>query len=363
MRESWFRQRLTKAKQAAPMWGELADAVQQIFTQQVEPIIERLRGMGSTFTLAPGDLERRIGELGPFFWLSDRVAREDWPQALLQRQDEIHLKKTDYPLISTIAREFDGMQVEWAPLYAPKDQARWPYGTRFTTLEMMAFEDIPPEGWFMTARGVIRVALPKLAQAFVSGSTVDEQCAEFEAILARFVTPLIPLHIVFDGAQYYLEYTLKEADEWAELNAIDVATEYCPAVEGEEGASHNADIATEYPPANNNNQLVGRLFFDQQGIDSWTIDKPLEEDVGRQWMIHHDLFDQPSIIRVSSITMDESSPGVIEEREVVTFRMDETGTTAPPFPPSIPAIQAFKARMDAMRVDAWPFDSASDNDS
>ncbi|WP_429169403.1 hypothetical protein [Aeromonas hydrophila] len=363
MRENWFRQRLTKAKQAAPMWGELADAVQQIFAQQVEPIIERLRGMGSAFTMSPEDLNRRIEELGPFFWLSDRVAKEDWPLALLQRQDEIHLKKTDYPLISTIAREFSGMQVDWAPLYAPKDQSKWPYGSRFTTLEMMEFEDIPPEDWFMTARGVIRVPLPKLAQAFVPGDTVDEQCAEFEAILARFVTPLIPLHIVFDGAQYYLEYTLKEAEEWATLNGVDVATEYPPAVEGKETASHNADIATEYPPASNNNLFVGRLFFDQQGIDSWTIDKPLEEDVGRQWALHFDLFDQPSILRISTITMDESAPGVIEGREVATYRVDEAETTSAPFPPSIPAIQAFKARMDAMRIDAWPFDTKDDNGS
>lgn len=363
MKENWLRQRLTKAKQSAPMWSELADTVQEVFACHVEPIIDRLRGMGGAFTMSHADLERQIDELGPFFCLSDRVAIEDWPLALLQRQDEIHLKKTDYPLVSTIAREFSGMQVDWAPLYAPKDQSRWPYGTRFTTLEMMEFEDIPPDGWFMTARGVIRVALPKLARAFVPGDTVDEQCAEFEAILARFVTPLIPLNIVFDGAQYYLEYTMKEGGEWAELNAIDVATEYSPAVESKELASSVSDISTEFPAANNNNPYVGQQYFDQQGIDSWTIDKPLEPDIGRLWVIYHELLDQPSFIRVASVTMDESAPGTIEGRDVATFQISEASTTTPPVQKVIPALQAFKARMDAMSVDAWPFDSRGDGDS
>lgn len=276
MRENWFRERLTKAKLAAPMWAELADAVQEIFTDHVEPILERLQGMGSAFTMAPEDLDRRIEELGPFFWLSDRVEREDWPLALLQRQDEIHLKKTDYPLVSTIAREFSGMQVEWSPLYAPIDQEKYPYGKRFTTTEMMEFEDIPSDQWFMTSRGVIRVPLPRLSEASLSGSTIDEQCAEFEAIIARFVAPIIPLHIVFDGAQYYLEYNMVEGDEWLDLLLCDITQTCPPAIEGKDTLPPpTADIETVYPPLTGNDNQVRRNRMDGIPMDAYQMDAPL----------------------------------------------------------------------------------------
>lgn len=276
MREHWFRDRLTKAKLNAPMWTELADAIQEIFSDHVEPIIERLRGMGSAFAMAPEDLDRRVEELGPFFWMSERVEREDWPLALLQRQDEIHLKKTDYPLVSTIAREFSGMQVDWAPLYAPIDQKKWPYGTRFTTMEMMEFEDIPESQWFMTSRGVIRVPLPRLSEASISGSTIDDQCAEFEAILARFVTPVIPLHIVFDGAQYYLEYNLVEGNEWLEMLLCEISQSFPPVSEGGESADYSeAEITTTYPVMNGRDTQVRTNRLDGIPVDAYQMDAPL----------------------------------------------------------------------------------------
>lgn len=276
MQNNWFRQRLTGVKKTAPMWGELADATQQIFTSHVEPILDRLRGVGSAFTMAPEDLERRIDELGAFFWLSDRVAREDWALALLQRQDEIHLKKTDFPLVSTIAREFAGMQVVWSPLYAPKNQQDWPYGSRFTTLELMEFEDIPAEDWFMTARGVIRVSLPKLSETFLDGATIDDQSREFESIIARFVTPLIPLHIVFDGAQYFIEYELVEGAEWALLLMTDIEQQNADAIEAHEAAGVTmTDIETTFPAMAGNDNQIRYNRIDAIPMDAYQMDAPL----------------------------------------------------------------------------------------
>lgn len=276
MRENWFRNRLTKSKQDSPMWVELADAIQEIFTDHVEPIMTRLRGMGSAFTMSPEDLDKRIEELGAFFWLSDRVKREDWPLALLQRQDEIHLKKTDYPLVSTIAREFSGIEVQWAPLYAPIDQKKWPYGSRFTTQEMMEFEDIPPDDWFMTSRGVIRVPLPSLSKTALTGETIDEQCAEFEAILARFVTPIIPLHIVFDGAQYFLEYNLTEGDEWLDLLLCEIAQDCPDAIEAPETPlTGPVDIETTFPAMVGPDIQYRRNRVDGIPIDAYQMDAPL----------------------------------------------------------------------------------------
>lgn len=278
MDSNWFKQRLTAAKQAAPMWTELADTVQQLFDQQVTPVLDRLRGMTSTFTMEREDLSRKINDLGPFFATSDRVAEEDWPLALMQRQDEIHLKKTDYPIVSTINREFTGMKVEWQPLWAPIDQEAWPYGTRFTTKEWMPFEDIPPEGWFMTARGVIKLPVDKLQGVLPLLQTVDEQTTEFESILRRLVEPLIPLHIVYDGAQYYITYVLQEADEWIAALAWDATQTSPPARERVELTTRWITAASEtYPPANNPGEYrhSARARLDAFRIDAWTIDKPL----------------------------------------------------------------------------------------
>ena len=277
MQANWLRNRLTKAKQQAPMWAELADAVQEVFEQHIEPLVERLRGMGGAFTMAEEDLDARINELGPFFFLSERVAPEDWPLALIQRQDEIHYKNTEWPMLSTIGREFTGMEVTWSPQWAPKDINTYPYGSRFTTKEMMPFEDIPESDWFMTSRGVIRVSLPELARSFPGGETQNEQTAEFEAILARFIAPLIPLRIVFDGAQYYIGYTLKEAEEWVELLATDIGTSWPEVSEGNETSTVKpADISTTFPNMNNSSDApIGQFYLDVIPMDAWTLDKPI----------------------------------------------------------------------------------------
>jgi hypothetical protein len=276
MDSNWFKQRLTGAKQGAPMWAELADTVQALFDQQVSPELSRLRGMTSTFTMAEEDLVRRVDDLGPFFSLSNRVEIEDWPLALMQRQDEIHLKKTDYPIVSTMNREFTGMKVEWQPLWAPIDQEAWPYGTRFTTKEWMPFEDIPPEGWFMTARGVIKLPVDKLRGVFPLLQTVDEQTTEFESILRRLVEPLIPLHIVYDGAQYYIAYILAEDEQFAaKLYALSQVSP--PAREGLDSVTAITAITDTYPPINNQGPYLYsyQARLDAFRFDAWTIDKPL----------------------------------------------------------------------------------------
>lgn len=278
MRENWFRERLTAAKQAAPMWVELADTLTTIFSDQVEPLLVRLKGMTSTFTMTQEDLDKRINELGSFFYLSERVAPADWPLALMQRQDEIHLKKTDYPLVSTISREFAGMQVTWEPLYAPIDQEAWPYGSRFTIKSQLPHEDIPEDQWFLTARGVIRVPMTQLRNSFPDSTTINEQGAEFEAILERFIRPLIPLHIAYDGAQYFLQYTLKELEELLLLALTEITQTSPPAVEAQEQMGRSpADISQTMPPMNNgcDYRYSYQARFDAISLDAWTVDRPL----------------------------------------------------------------------------------------
>lgn len=277
MKPDWFKQRLTAAKQAAPMWTELAEAVQEVFEQQIEPLLTRLRGLSSAYTMTSDDLALRISELGEFFLLSDRVDETDWPLALMQRHDEIHLKKTDYPLVTTISREFNGMKVTWEPLYAPKDQVRFPYGSRFSIKSQLEFEDIPESEWFLTSRGVIRLPLTSLQSSFVGATSIDDQATAFEAVMNRFIEPLIPLHIVFEGAQYYLQYTLPELEEVIKHLLTSANQTFPPVLEVVETATGKDDAVQTMPTANNGVEYTysQRARLDAQRLDSWTLDRAI----------------------------------------------------------------------------------------
>lgn len=278
MRVNWLRDRLTAAKKNSPMWVELADAIQEVFELQVEPVIDRLRGMNSTFSMTEEDLRKKVNELGSFFAISDRVEMEDWPLALMQRQDEIRLKKTDYPMESTINREFAGLKIEWRPLYAPMDQNAYPYGSYFATEEQLQYETIPADQWFLTARGVLYLPITELTKAFPEAGSVDEQTTLFEETLSRLITPMIPLHIVYDGAQYYMTYTLIEADEVFSFGRIDITQTMKEAKEWLEAYRYTKESVTDIMPVMNNGcdyryNYLARV--DALPIDAWTVDRPL----------------------------------------------------------------------------------------
>lgn len=277
MKTDWLKQRLTAAKQAAPMWSELAEAVQEVFEQHIEPQLSRLRGLSSAYTMTNEDLTLRISELGEFFTLSERVAEADWPLALMQRHDEIHLKKTDYPIVSTLSREFNGMKATWEPLYAPKDQKLYPYGSRFSIESQLESENIPPDQWFMTSRGVIRVPLTSLQSSFSKLATVDEQATAFEEAMTRFIAPLVPLHIVFEGAQYYLQYVLPELEEVIVQKLATAGQTFPPILEALTRFSTTSGVVQTMPVANNGVEYrySQRARLDVQPLDSWTLDRPI----------------------------------------------------------------------------------------
>lgn len=278
MRANWLRDRLTASKRNSPMWVELADAVQEVFEKQVEPVIDRLRGVNSTFSMTDADLRTKVKELGSFFSISDRVDIDDWPLALMQRQDEIRLKKTDYPLESTISREFSGLQIEWRPLYAPMDQIAHPYGSYFATEEQLQYEPAPADQWFLTARGVLYLPITELTKAFPNAKTVDEQTALFEEILNRLITPMIPLHIVYDGTQYYMVYGLVEAEEAFSNGKIDIQQTMNAAKEWLESFIYGSESVSDIMPAMNNGCAYRYNYqarIDALPLDAWTIDRPL----------------------------------------------------------------------------------------
>ncbi len=208
--KSWLQGQLPKAKASEQSWVDLAGAIAESIYTHVDVYLDRLKSRNSLYDMEKADLLQDSVELRKVFPIED-VADEDLPHVLMQRRDEIHFKKTVYPLIATLAREFEfqGMKVTWQPLYAPKDQERWPYGTLFATeQELDDFTAIPREDFFLTSRGTIRVPINEIEGGYAG---VDEAALQdFERKVRRVIYPLLPLRIVCDGQVYYINLPISE---------------------------------------------------------------------------------------------------------------------------------------------------------
>lgn len=273
MQKDWLKRQLTTAKQGSPLWGELAEAIQELVDQHALPLVERLKNMKSAFTMSEPDIDRKIDELGRFFAIR-AVTAEIKPIVFMQRLDEIHLKDTEYPLINTLWREFGGLSVKWAPLYAPVDLKKYPYGSVLITKDDSRRNSGMYGDMFLTSRGVIRLPLNEIMR----NSQFEDMEEVVEGLIREikvYVEPLLPLHIVFDGHQLELTYTIKEADEWLYVLS-DQASESMTVAEVRDvlTVSDGADTgAAETFILNGEIKHVDCCVrFDQTPVDCWSLD-------------------------------------------------------------------------------------------
>lgn len=275
MHKGWLKKQLTNAKQNAPLWAELADAIQEVVDQHAMPLIARLRNIKSSFTMAEADIDKKIGELGRFFAIRS-VPAEVKPIVFMQRLDEIHLKDTVFPLVNTLWREFDGIAVTWEPLYAPVDLKQHPYGSLLLTKEDVTRCKGRYGDMFLTSRGVVRLPVNEIMREH-DFQDLDKVIEHLTKEIRVYVEPLLPLHIVFDGHQLELKYTIKEADEWfyavSETIGQDTAINLS---EGLEAFFITRDDITSGSNAIHLGGVVGHqdyiLRFDAIPTDAWTLD-------------------------------------------------------------------------------------------
>ncbi|MDR9909452.1 hypothetical protein [Enterobacter hormaechei] len=226
MEKSWFKNRLTSAKQESVLYSSLADVVQSLVGSFVEPWLSRITNRKSIFSMDAADLATRTDELGQFFTIRTENS-SSVPMLLQQRLDEIHFKGTDRPINQTIYREFDGIRVNWEPLYAPVDLEKYPYGTVLITKSTLESTGGIYGDMFLTSRGMISVSINDLTESVAGEGEVDspgmDQSAITEAVLTKFnqfVRPLLPLHIVFDGLSLYISVYADEAAETFTLISV-----------------------------------------------------------------------------------------------------------------------------------------------
>lgn len=209
--KEWLQGQLTSTKASEQSWLDLASALAQGISDHVEGYLDRLKARNSLYDMEVKDLLRDTEELRKVFPISDSVVEEDLPHVIMRRQDEIHFKKTIYPLVATLTREFSGMQVTWEPQYAPIDQEAFPYGTLFVTqheIDNYAAQGLEREDFFMTSRGVIRVPINDVAGG--TGGVSESDIRAFEEKVRRVIYPLVPLRISCDGQSYYISISMVE---------------------------------------------------------------------------------------------------------------------------------------------------------
>ncbi|EFH8163334.1 hypothetical protein L6019_RS23690 [Escherichia coli] len=281
MEKGWFRNRLTPEKLKSTGWPALADAIETLVRDVVEPYLKRNDARKSLYTMAEEDLNLRISELGQFFNVRTR-SPESKPLLLMQRLDEIHLKNTDQPIINTFWREFDNMTVTWVPIWAPVDQDLFPYGSVFLTQESVTLDrDTPVDEHygelFLTSRGTILVRLDQVYQKYCVDGGIDLTTALTELLndFALYIHPLVPKHIVFDGVAIMLYVDLIEdaEDIWLSFIESDLR-EPVTLQEREEHITLSVktdldNIPVQPGPPDHNDKIIR---YDDIPADDWITD-------------------------------------------------------------------------------------------
>jgi hypothetical protein len=192
MKSNWLSSRLTKSKQASTMWVTLADSIQASFASTLDGIVDTITSNRSVMTMSVDEVKRKQESLGHFFSVLD-VPDTEKNLTLLTRLDQIHLKATEFPIKDMVRRNFDGLEMDWSPVYAPIDQEEYPYGTRL--IAQAEFDNLDSETqdyWFMTSRGRMILNLNKYLPP-------EEEMNRIYNSINETIIPMIPLDIVFDG--------------------------------------------------------------------------------------------------------------------------------------------------------------------
>jgi hypothetical protein len=274
MKKNWLRNQLTPEKSASELYGSFADALQEYIDTYVEPVLKRISDRRSFFTMQPQDLETRMAELGRFFRIMTR-SQASKPIILQQRLDEIHYKGTAQPIISTIRRELNNLPAEWAAMYAPVDQTLHPYGKYFATTDTLAVDKITYGDFFLTSRGKIKIPLNILYERY-NGSDQADLTRRLTEDFDDVIRPLIPLHIVFDGFLFYLQFDIQEREVVLSQDSAQAEVRIDDAWKSRPEHMAGYQINNTFPgqnlPQQNRDFNINIHRIDGMPIDAWALD-------------------------------------------------------------------------------------------
>lgn len=290
MENNWLKERLTKAKQNSKLWGAFVDALQDVWNDNIGPILIRISNRKSFFTMDSEDMNTRISEYGRFFIIeeSDKSRR---PMLLTQRLDEVHFKGTYRPIEQTFWREFGEMPISWEPLYAPVNLDSYPYGTVLLTSEQLDGVSSEYGEFFLTSRGRVVLNMNQLEEN--NSSVTDVVINTMQERFLNIAAPLLPLHIVFDGLTLQLIIKLLDSEKNVLIYTGDTVAEknifFYQAEEVLKATFVNGDATTESAVFSSRTRSLETIpiYLDSMPLDAWPMDAtviipaiipPLNED-------------------------------------------------------------------------------------
>lgn len=219
--DKWLQSRLTPAKQQNARWLGYAQVLEKIWESDYLPFLDRYQRMKSSFQADDQDLAKLIAQMGDYFSY-DTPQEESRAIALAWRRLELEYKDLELILSMALRRHFGSLEIEWIPLYAPKDK---PYGTEYLeydhVLQAGQNKNIPPDGYFLTSRGNVAINKLTIAQ---NSYLKDEIREDAIAVIKR----VKPIDRIFENLSWYEEWPIIfdevdwsrswwEVDEWVDL--------------------------------------------------------------------------------------------------------------------------------------------------
>lgn len=200
--DNWLKKRLTPAKEKQPRWASLAESVEVLWESFFDPKISRLERLRSSYTADDEDIARKLLEMGDYFTY-EAPKKEDRPVTIAWRRLELQHKDVEYIIKSVFKRHFGHFPVYWLPLFAPKDLDYGMLFEPFEGLEDVPEKNVPPEGMFLTSRGVLGVDRSSI---YKDGYVTK---IEFREKAWPLIRRTKPLHIVFDGFLWFIRFKIQ----------------------------------------------------------------------------------------------------------------------------------------------------------
>lgn len=269
MINKWIEARLSTVKRNTDSWSQLASSLQDTFDSIIEPTLARFTSMRSLLTATDEDLGLVEDDLGAFFHVERTLQGKDKAMAILAKQDDINYKSTLKPMQDRFNREFKGLKVEWSPLYAHATLADNPYGTVLLTEAQITEANQNLDDYFLTSRGVVRLNALDI-------SALGYTLTEFSSILKKVIKELKPVHIVYDGEEVFLLYSLSEISSIIGVSIREVFRKF-PAIDDVSTYTATRHLTRVFPRAVSvwDNEEYFRL--DELPADIYPMDSPLVE--------------------------------------------------------------------------------------
>lgn len=215
--KDWLVKRLTPKKARQERWVGLATSRQKVWETFFDPALLRLENLRSFYKAEDEDLALLLREMGDYF-ASDAPNQADRPISVAWRRLELEYKDLELILTSVFRRHYGNLPVTWFPLFAPLDEE---YGMTFVPAEgpWPELKNIPPEGLWLTSRGMLGVDFGHLLK-------IGLRKQEFLERAVPLLKRTKPLHIVYDGPLWYIRFDIPaefdvsvfwERDEWCAL--------------------------------------------------------------------------------------------------------------------------------------------------